>query len=226
MDTPYEVVHLPITDSTQDEARARFTGRTLLVIADSQTAGRGRSGARWEHADRAVAASLAWGPAWPAVLWPRLTLVAGLAARDAIERQGGPAVSLKWPNDLVVGDLKVGGIIAEAASGAVVIGLGVNLWWRRPIDGAGAVWARDPGPGMAIRVAEAWAGGLLAAASADPASWPLERYMEHCVTVGRSITWDGGAGWAIGIAPDGGLQVDDGGGVLVLHAGAVREVRG
>jgi BirA family biotin operon repressor/biotin-[acetyl-CoA-carboxylase] ligase len=227
MDTPYEVVHLPIADSTQDEARARFDGRALLVLADAQTEGRGRSGARWEHADRALAASLAWVPAWPPAVWPRLTLIAGLAARDAIEsRSGGPAVSLKWPNDLVLGDLKVGGVIAEAGAGAVVIGLGVNLWWRRPIDGAGALWPEDPGPGAALRVAEAWARSLLALASGDPASWPLGRYVEHCTTVGRSITWSGGAGRAVGVAPDGGLRVDDGNGVVVLHAGAVREVRG
>jgi BirA family biotin operon repressor/biotin-[acetyl-CoA-carboxylase] ligase len=226
MDTPYEVVHLPIAGSTQDEARSRCTGRALLVIADAQTAGRGRSGARWEQADRAVAASLAWAPSWPAALWPRLALAAGVAARDAVEsRPGGPAVSLEWPNDLVLGGLKVGGIIAEAGGGAVVVGLGLNLWWRRPIEGAGALWQRDPGPGTALRVAEAWAGSLLEVASADPDAWPLERYVEHCVTVGRSITWDGGAGRALGIERDGGLRVDDGEAVVVLHAGAVRDVR-
>jgi BirA family biotin operon repressor/biotin-[acetyl-CoA-carboxylase] ligase len=226
MDTPYEVVHLPTVESTQDAARSRRRGRPLLLVADRQTAGRGRNGAPWRTADRALAASIAFSPSWPKVAWPRLTLAAGLAARDAITRvPEAPEVGLKWPNDLVSGVGKVGGLLAEASAASVVVGLGINLWWLEPIPGAGALFDRDPGPRAARQIADWWAEALLRVAAADPESWPLGHYARQCVTLGRRISWPGGTGRAVGIAPDGGLEVDVDGGLVVLHAGAVREVR-
>jgi len=226
MDTPYEVVHLASVVSTQDEGRARFGGRPVLVVADTQSAGRGRTGTRWEQADRAVAASLAFAPDWPIETWPRLTLVAGLAAWDAVAAEPDPPeVALKWPNDLTLGAVKVGGIIAEADGAILVIGFGLNLWWRRPIEEAGALWDDDPGPAAAPRIARRWAGALFELVGAGPASWPRERYAARCATLGREISWDGGTGRAVGIAADGGLEVDDGRGGIVLHAGAVRGIR-
>lgn len=226
MDTPYGVVALSSAGSTQDEARTRFAGRPLLVLADRQTAGRGRSGARWEHAERGVAASLAFTPAWPKAAWPRLTLLAGLAARDAIAAEPGtPEVGLKWPNDLMAGSAKVGGIITESDGFAVVVGFGLNLWWPPPIEGAGALFDGDPGRSAARSLAEAWASGLLDLAACHADEWPRARFTRHCVTVGRRVAWNGGSGLAVGIAADGGLEVDDGTRILVVRSGAVRGLR-
>ena len=122
-------------------------------------AGRGRTGRQWLEAPRAVAASLAVVPSWPKDEWPRLTLVAGLAAVDAVD---DPDVDLDWPNDLVRGDVKVGGLIAEAEGDVVVFGLGVNLWWPDPPQGMGAIGDEDPGPDAALAVADSFAQGLLA----------------------------------------------------------------
>ena len=114
----------------------RYAGRPLLVVAARQTAGRGRRGRAWEEAARALAATLAFRPAWPEEAWPRLTLAAGLAACRAL----GEAVRLEWPNDLVAGGVKVGGLLTEAAEGVVAVGLGVNLYWPEPtVAGAGAL---------------------------------------------------------------------------------------
>src|SRR3990172_3607119 len=98
MATPFTVVALEVVDSTQDEARHRFSGDPLVVIAVAQRAGRGRTGTTWEAAPRAVAASLAWEPEWPESGLARLTPVAALAAL-ALIGGGGP----EGANHLIVG---------------------------------------------------------------------------------------------------------------------------
>ena len=222
-DTPYALCCIEETASTQDEAFARYAGSPLLVVAARQTAGRGRLGRAWEQADRALAATLALRPAWPEAAWPRLTLVAGLAARSAL----GPGVLLEWPNDLVRGDRKVGGLLTEAREGVVAVGLGANLWWPRPpLDEAAALYEEDPGDAAPGRLAAAWARDLLRRAAAGPEEWGGEEYAAACVTVGREVTWEPqGRGRAVGIAPDGGLEVETAAGRRVLYAGEVHSVR-
>ena len=222
MDTPYVEIALGVVRSTQEEAAQRFAGIPVLVTATRQTAGRGRSGARWEHADRSVATSLAFRTSWPPPQRARLTLVAGLAAADVL----GPAVRLKWPNDLVIDGLKVGGLLTEADGDLIVAGLGVNLFWPAPIEGAGALADADPGPEAAARIARLWAKRLLRRSGGDPESWGREEYTARCATVGSAVEWSGGGcGRAVGVAADGGLEVETPDGPLILRAGEVREVR-
>jgi BirA family biotin operon repressor/biotin-[acetyl-CoA-carboxylase] ligase len=169
-----------------------------------------------------VAASLAFRPSWPPEAVARLALVAGLAAVDV----AGEQAALKWPNDLVVGDRKVGGLLAEAAGGVVVIGLGLNLYWPDPMVGAGALHAVDPGPEAAVSLAEAWSAALLGRAECDPEHWGRDEYAARCVTIGTEITWEpDGRGRAVGVSAEGGLEVDVGAGRVVLHGGEVRRVR-
>jgi BirA family biotin operon repressor/biotin-[acetyl-CoA-carboxylase] ligase len=222
-DTPYAVFHLETTASTQDEARRRFGGEPLLVTAAHQTAGRGRLGRSWVAAPRAVAATLVFRPAWPAETWPRLTLAAGVAACRAL----GASVGLEWPNDLVVGGRKVGGLLTEAGAGSVALGLGVNLYWPEPaVEGAGALHQRDPGPEAAELAAEAWARDLLRRAGRGPEAWGIDEYLPVCSTLGREVTWEpGGRGRAVGVLVDGGLEVETAEGRLVLYAGEVHTVR-
>lgn len=223
MATPYVSIALGTVGSTQDEARRRFERSPLLVTADHQTGGRGRSGRTWEPAARAVAASLAFRPGWRESAWPVLPLVAGLAAREA----AGDEVRLKWPNDLVVAGRKVGGVLSEAAEGVVVIGLGLNLWWPDPIPGAAALLSVDPGPDAPLWISEQWADALLIRTGRSPEMWGRGEYVEACDTLGREIVWEpGGSGRVVGVAPDGGLIVETAEGVVTLHAGEVREIRG
>lgn len=222
MATPFAVAHLGVVGSTQDEARARFAGDPVLVTATAQTAGRGRSGAQWRTADRAIAASLAFAPGWEAAAWPRLTLVAGLAARTV----AGEDVRLEWPNDVVLGDVKVAGLLTESAGGAVVVGLGMNLFWPSPLPGTGALLEEDPGPDRSRELAEAWAADLLRRIEPGPERWGRQEYESFCVTVGRDVAWDpAGRGRAVGVAADGGLEVETKQGPVVLHSGEVRNVR-
>ncbi len=102
-----------------------------LLAAEEQTAGRGRRGRRWYSARGAAATfSIAHLSRRPLRELAGLSLVAGVAAAHALHELGARQIRLKWPNDLVVGADKLGGILVEtrAARGAAlaVIGIGIN----------------------------------------------------------------------------------------------------
>ena len=98
-----------------------------LVVADHQTAGRGRLGRRWEAPPgTAILCSVLLKP--PATRnAPELALVAGIAVADTLERTTGLSVQLKWPNDVMLRREKVAGILAEMRDGAVILGIGLNV---------------------------------------------------------------------------------------------------
>jgi BirA family biotin operon repressor/biotin-[acetyl-CoA-carboxylase] ligase len=106
--------------STNDEARRLAQAAApegLMVVAEEQTAGRGRAGRRWlTPPGSALAFSLVLRPATPAGQATRLTMVAGLAVCEAIEQIAGVPAALKWPNDILLGGHKTGGILVEAVS--------------------------------------------------------------------------------------------------------------
>src|SRR6185436_9860537 len=104
----------------------------VLLVADEQTAGRGRRGRRWHSAPGAgLTFSLARRIRRPARELAALSLVAGVAAARALRSLGVAPAALKWPNDLVVGGAKLGGILVETrVSGRgtlAVFGIGINL---------------------------------------------------------------------------------------------------
>jgi BirA family biotin operon repressor/biotin-[acetyl-CoA-carboxylase] ligase len=98
----------------------------VLLAAEEQTAGRGRRGRRW-HSPRGagITFSLAAPVRRPARELAALPLVAGVAVARALRALGVQA-ALKWPNDLVVGEAKLGGILVESRAGVAVIGVGIN----------------------------------------------------------------------------------------------------
>ena len=104
-----------------------------VVIAECQTAGRGRLGRRWvSPAGKGLLFSVLLRPTMPMEDAHLLTLVAAAAAAEAIETLSGTTVKIKWPNDLFIGDRKVGGILMEVAGEQdevdwVVVGIGVNV---------------------------------------------------------------------------------------------------
>src|SRR5207302_9777782 len=104
-----------------------------VVLGEEQTAGRGRAGRGW-HSERAagIYVTLLLRPKLAPVQAPLLTMMAGLSAHTAIQAQTGLAVDLKWPNDLLVGGKKVGGILTEmhaepAQVRFVIVGMGLNV---------------------------------------------------------------------------------------------------
>lgn len=137
------VVWLPVTGSTNQLAleAAQAGARRGIWVADEQLAGRGRGGHSW-HSTRGdgLYVSILVTPELPLdrALW--LSLATGLAAQQAILSTTGIQIDLRWPNDLLCGDRKLGGILVETAvanapkaSAAVryaVIGVGINVHHR------------------------------------------------------------------------------------------------
>ena len=221
----YETFSLDQTTSTQDEVRRRIGSCPLLVVAGSQTEGRGRSGANWVTAPRALAASLGFRPSWPPSSWPLVTLVAGVAALRALEERAA-GITLKWPNDLMRGSDKLGGILTEASGGLVVVGCGANLHWPDPPTGRGAIYSSDPGPAAADGIADRWTQELLALLSYPPQDWPYDEYRRLCSTIGEEVTWaPDGRGRAVDVSRQGGLVVATSRGYMTLISGEVSEVR-
>lgn len=227
--TPLQTVILEETGSTQDEARERFSagdGSPTLAVAARQTRGRGRSGAEWKTAPVALAASLAFRPEWPPESWPLITLTAGVAAVRVLREAGREGLRLKWPNDIMRGERKAGGILTEARPGLAVAGWGANLFWPRPPPGAGALWEEPPPPGLAEELGRRWAEELLSLAGGGAPRWPREEYQRACATLGREIAWfPDGRGRATRVNAAGGLVVETDAGTIVLTAGEVKEVR-
>ena len=99
-----------------------------VVVADEQTAGRGRLGRRWlAPAGTSLLCSIQLRPQVDPQRLPELTGVAAQATADAIEAVTGLAVETKEPNDLLIGGRKVAGVLAEAREERVVLGIGINV---------------------------------------------------------------------------------------------------
>ena len=113
-------------ESTQRELAADAP-EGAVAVAEEQTAGRGRLGRPW-HAPRgtSVLVSINLRPEVPVQRLPELSLVAGLAAADAIAAETELQPEVRFPNDLLIGGRKVAGILAEARDERVVLGIGIN----------------------------------------------------------------------------------------------------
>ena len=99
-----------------------------MVVAESQTGGRGRLGRAWQSPPRAgLTFSMLFRPGVPPARRGWLPLLVGAAAARALAERCDLDVAVKWPNDLLVGGRKVAGILAEAVDDAVVVGVGLNV---------------------------------------------------------------------------------------------------
>ena len=99
-----------------------------LVAADEQTAGRGRLGRRWQApAGTSLLCSLQLRPEIASERLPELTGVAGRACAEAVAALTGLEPELKFPNDVLIGERKLAGVLAEAREERVVLGIGVNV---------------------------------------------------------------------------------------------------
>jgi BirA family biotin operon repressor/biotin-[acetyl-CoA-carboxylase] ligase len=117
-------------DSTNEQALKlgrEGAGHGSVVVAERQLAGRGRRGAAWLSGEGSgLAFTVLLRPQMERALWPRLSLVAGVAVARSIERVG-LSPEIKWPNDVLVAGRKVCGILVEAEGDFVVVGIGLNV---------------------------------------------------------------------------------------------------
>ncbi|MGH9750509.1 MAG: biotin--[acetyl-CoA-carboxylase] ligase [Candidatus Polarisedimenticolia bacterium] len=131
----HRVFYYPSIGSTNDRALELLDGgeaEGAIVLAEEQTRGRGRRDRTWHSPARAgVYVSILLRPALAGGQTPLLTLLAAVAVARALREAGGVEARIKWPNDLVVGRRKIGGILAESRGHAsppreVVVGIGIN----------------------------------------------------------------------------------------------------
>lgn len=144
---PSLIVKLDEVDSTNAECLRRATAGErgpLWIAAERQSAGRGRSGRTWTQTGGNLAASLLFTPDCQLSALHQLSLLTGVAVHDAIDTACAgtiPGLRLKWPNDILIGHAKAGGILVETTTWAgttvAVAGIGVNIAHAPTIDGRG-----------------------------------------------------------------------------------------
>jgi BirA family biotin operon repressor/biotin-[acetyl-CoA-carboxylase] ligase len=123
---------LPSTNTELARMASEGAAEGLAVLADEQTAGRGRLQRAWSSPKGAgLYFSMLLRPAIPVDQWPLITFMAALAVGDALREAAGVQTDIKWPNDLLSGERKICGILAETidtpGGRAVIIGIGINL---------------------------------------------------------------------------------------------------
>jgi BirA family biotin operon repressor/biotin-[acetyl-CoA-carboxylase] ligase len=192
-----EVVERTQSTNADIGARARAgEAAGLVLFAEEQSAGRGRLDRRWEAPARSsLLLSCLLRPAPPTGTWTLLPFVCGVAVAEAVRAVGGLDADLKWPNDVLVGGRKLGGILVERVESAVVLGIGVNVSLRDselPVPGATSVALAG---GVADR--EMLGKEVLRALARRYATWSdadgapeaiLPAYREICATIGRVVT--------------------------------------
>ncbi|MFJ6544668.1 biotin--[acetyl-CoA-carboxylase] ligase [Streptomyces sp. NPDC091385] len=199
---------VPSTGSTNSDLVARANAgeadEGAVLVAEAQTAARGRLDRRWTAPPRSgLFFSVLLRPAEvPMERWGWLPLLTGVAVATALSRTAGVDTVLKWPNDLLVTvggeERKAGGILAErAGADGVVIGVGLNVTLSAdelPVPQAGSLLLagavntdRDPLLRAVLRSLEEWY-DRWRAASGDPAASGLQAtYAAGCATLGRQV---------------------------------------
>jgi BirA family biotin operon repressor/biotin-[acetyl-CoA-carboxylase] ligase len=249
-----QVVQLEETTSTNSVLVGNAEGGApegMVVVADFQTAGRGRFERRWESPPgKSLLFSVLLRPSREELPPARRHLAVAavsLALVEAARDVANVAVQLKWPNDLIVrdapaGDKKVAGVLAEATSGgAIVVGAGVNVAWApapapAPLERSGAPLATclEAVAGRPVQRGELLVSTLLALDRLY-GHWDLvsRLYRENCSTVGRRVTVSFAGhqpdlvGTAIAVDEDGRLVVRDlQGGTVAVAAGDVTHAWG
>lgn len=239
-----EVVDTAPSTNALVAARARAGDPAgLVVVAEHQTAGRGRLDRRWETPPRAALIfSVLLRPTVELGAWPWLPLLTGYAVERAL-RAHGHAAGLKWPNDVLIGERKVAGILVErveSASGpAAVVGIGLNVDLtpeELPVEHATSLAIEAGVAPDRSELLVALLGSLVESYDAWQAGGPggarrlAESYANACVTLGRQVRVDlpGGAtltGAASAIDPHGRLVVTGEEGQTAVGAGDVVHVR-
>jgi BirA family biotin operon repressor/biotin-[acetyl-CoA-carboxylase] ligase len=213
-------------------------GRGRVWLAEHQTAGRGRRGRRWVSVYGGnLYMSLGWSFDLPMARLGGLSLVAGAVVAEVLEESGSSGHGLKWPNDVLVGESKLAGILLEAAGEAAgpavaVIGIGINLRLSDPaatIDQPWTDWARAVGAPLsrnqlAGRLIDRLVRACREFSQAGLAPF-IARWSRYDLLRGQRVTLLRGQdtiqGDYAGIAADGALRLMTDAGAREYHAGEV-----
>lgn len=216
----------------------------LVVVAEHQSAGRGRLDRVWVTPPRAALtfSALLCPVGVPPAQWPWLPLLVGVAVARGVRRAAGVSCVLKWPNDVLIGERKVAGILVERVErpdgAAAVVGVGVNVSFTAaelPQPTATSLTLEGGGSDRTLLLGEVLtalghAYGDWSSAGGDPARELRDAYTELCSTVGQQVRVelpDGERllGRAAGVDLGGRLKVATAGGEVLLGAGDVVHVR-
>ncbi|MDI6830354.1 MAG: biotin--[acetyl-CoA-carboxylase] ligase [Actinomycetota bacterium] len=193
----WEIREYDTLDSTNLEARRLLEGGApegLVVVARHQTGGRGRMGRQWLDLP---GKSLMFSVALRESSGFRASVRVALAARAAVVELGGRGPDLKWPNDLVYGERKVGGVLSESfareTGELVIVGLGLNVGY---LPGELDFEARLPPTSLLIEEGRTWDRMELLRAALSGlrerwgAAWDacMEEYRAHLAFLGREVT--------------------------------------
>lgn len=233
-------VHDALTSTNDRALELVRAGRRspLAILAETQTAGRGRQGRHWQSPQgQAFCLTLLW-PFAGAVRLEGLSLVAGAVLAEVIGQQGLAGVRIKWPNDLYVGGRKLGGVLVELAGNLMenpvaVIGIGINARLgdeaKKVIDQPVTDWVAETGGApdrnrLAAGILNELAKALPVFATGGFAPFRA-RWLAHDLCIGHGILLRQDARWqqvsAIGVADDGSLVVRDGERSWQVHGGEV-----
>lgn len=234
---------LPSTNSEVARLAVEGAEEGLAIVADEQTAGRGRLQRSWSSPKGAgLYLSILLRPAITVDRWPLITFVAALAAGDALLETSEVRTDIKWPNDLLANERKICGILAEAietpAGRAVVVGIGINLTnnaFPQELLGVATSVAQESGRrpereailNALLAALVRWYSLLhepegaekIVATWASRSSYASERLVK--VTNGAEIV----QGITRGVENDGALRLETAQGLQVIRAGDVTSVR-
>lgn len=228
------------TQSTAFDLAAQGAVDRTVVVAEHQTAGRGRRGHPWQDEPGAnLLCSIIVRSSLPIARRPLLSLVAAVAVAEALAAVAGVDARLKWPNDVLIGDRKVAGILLESKSvattstppqldpaiepDATIIGIGVNVSQSRfgpelaavatslVVEGGRTISRTELLDALLDRF-DCWRARLEKEGFAPV----RERWLMLADTIGREVRVDGQTGLAVGLDEDGAL--------LLRHAGRTRRV--
>lgn len=232
----------PSTNADAAAAARAGAAEGLVVVAEEQTAGRGRAGRAWVAPARSgLAVSVLLRPTAPRDSWGWLPLLMGTAVVGPLAGMSGLDLGLKWPNDVLVdGERKLAGVLAEVVDGAVVVGLGLNVSLRAdelPVPTATSlalegseVVDRDPVLRAVLRALAAGYRDLQAAGGDAAGSGLMAAYRAACTTLGQQVRVElpgdrTVSGEAVDVDDAGRLVVRTDDGLATLAAGDVVHLR-
>ena len=238
LDSGVQLTVVETVDSTNVQLKAQAVkANQTLLLACEQTAGIGRRGSPWQsppagnlylsycvHSDR---------PLTELSLW---SLVVTVAVADALERELSLECKIKWPNDLYLHGMKVGGVLLETVNlpgdaVAVIIGVGLNLashpdptLLQRPVTCISKHTDRSVDLSMVAAVVSAALVDMCRLSHAALQAWLISSWPRRDMLLNQPVvvpTLGEGSGIARGLSPDGGLQVEFAGELRTVYAGEV-----
>ncbi len=237
-----DVVWLDEASSTNDYlaiiARSR-SKEWLTIAARFQSKGKGRLGRSWtSRRDDGLTFSILLHPGIQQSFAGLVPLAVATGAASQIADLSGQPVEIRWPNDLIMNGRKVGGILCEVQSQfphlTVVAGLGINIMgqyfpanFRTPATSLQQESGREFGMHETLRMCRAGIIREIEALKKGDLEGCRARFIEKCSFVGKVVSFIYGPGshpleaTVVGIGPDGGIQLQTEGQMLVAHAGEI-----